>query len=840
MLRVAHRKMSKLPTLLEAGSLRLSSGAVPTESPMDFITAWFRARMPEFGYHAAALVDRVLIIQAETGSGKSTVLPVGLFRLLRGKDTAARIRYVGPSVICTQPRVLTALALARDVAAERSSWNPDMVVGNTVGFQTGPLSDRPPAGLIFATAGVLAAQLRRLEDIEIMERYRFILVDEAHERSLDSDMLLALLHGFYRRNVGNERLPFLVLTSATIEPARYAAYFGVPAENTLKIVGRQFGIEDHWAAVGTNDFPRAAAELAAKIHGENPDDPPERADILIFMPGAAESEKVREYLSKLNTIGTSDDPKTERKGFLVLTINREVVISQAGDYPLVFERSEKLPGRPARRIIISTVVAETGLTIDTLKYVIDQGWNRAHEVYQPWGVEGLVTRPAAQSRVWQRRGRVGRLFPGEFHPLYTENVFKALETTQLPEIILSGPAGIHLALVREQQRHKLKVGAAPEFRVEDMHLLDPPPLEAFLAANATAVLLGFVAFRAPLPDRWPVDPTSATTDKKPLAATHGYGLTPLGFVASALSRVSMEGARILLGSYQWGAAMSDLVTVVAVLGRRPVDFYSVEVRRARRNADPAADQHRLPKGTEALKAALPKYLVARTTGGGPATTPVPPTDSEMFYFRAKLLIADDFVEALLIFDEFARRLDESQGDVAAVAAWCAEVELNYDTLLEIARHRETIIEEAVVAGLNPFRLSERRLGAAPLEEFVDRLTRLKRCLYDGLRVRLLRYDEKHADGPGYCTEAGLRVKIPDLFTDGMLRRLDALFGSPTERPARPKWLLTDRIGLKGVPMRPEEKSPQMLYTPEANLVSVLDGFVYPDPDFVRPRSWAAE
>jgi hypothetical protein len=806
--------MAKLPTLYEPGSLRLEVGAPPEKTaPVDYITAWLRRRMPEFGGHSGALADRVLIVRAETGSGKSTVLPVAIFRLLRSRDTAARLQYRGPGVICTQPRVLTAITLANDVSSK--AWNPDMVLSETVGFQTGPVSNRPPTGLIYATAGVLAAQLRNQEDGEIMERYRFIIVDEAHERSLDSDLMLMLLRNFYERNVGNARLPFLLLTSATFNPARYAEYFGVGPGNVVEVKGRAYPIDTVWPEKGTNDYPAAAAAAVLQIHGENSSDPPDRADILVFMPGKAESTAVAEALRKAA-------PALEAP-LLVLVIDREVVESQTGDFLLVFERPDRLPliggRRPARRVVVSTVVAETGLTIDTLRYVVDCGWSRAMEVYQPSGAKGLITRPAPRSRIEQRKGRVGRLFPGIFYPLYTKNVHQALEEQQLPEIVSTGAADIYLAVVREQQRQKLRMGQVPEFRVEDMALLDSPPVEALLAANGAAVILGFVSPRAPLPTRWPPAPGPAEP-----AVARGYGLTPLGHLGASFSRTPMEGVRVLLAGYAWGMAASDLLTAVAMFGRSPTALLA-----ARGRPQPGDT---LPPGARALRAALPPYLAARV-GGGVAGV-VPPSEAEAFYYRAKLVLADDFAEAILLFDAFARQLDASEGDLGAVAAWCEEVGLDFGALVEVAERRDRVADEMIVAGLSPFRAPEARLGAQPADTFTRALIRLKRCLYDGLRHRLL---ERGPEGE-YVTRQGLRVRAPPLLADRVAARLRALRVTGGGE-WQPRWLLTDQVRLMPAPQRPEEAAAPLLYAAETNLVCVLDGFVDPDPDFDAPRASAA-
>jgi hypothetical protein len=831
--------MSKLPTLLVAGSLRLAAGEPEAgEAPIGYIVRWLRARMPEYGGHDASLANRILLVRAETGSGKSTVLPVAIFRILRSEKEHASRRFRGAGVICTQPRVLTAIALATDVSAERTIGGAkvklysDMVLGESVGFKTGPVSNVPASGLTYATAGVLAVQLGQQEDAEIMGRYRFIIVDEAHERSAASDMTLMLLRNFYERNAGNPRLPFLLLASATFDPARYASYFGVGPANIAEVKGRAYAIATHYPARGTNDYQVEAAAVVVRIHEEHADDPPEKADVLVFVPGAREATPIARALVAANA---KYEARAAGPGpMLVLVINRPVVVSQSGDYPLVFEAPARLPlvggRRPARRVIVSTVVAETGLTIDTLRYVVDCGWSREREVYHPWGAEGLVTRPAPQTRVQQRKGRAGRLFPGDFYPLYTENVHAALDEKQLPEIISGGVGEIYLAAVREQQRQKLRVGQPPEFRAEDMTLLDPPPPEAFLVANATALALGFVSTRAPLPARWPppdpAAPERAGSDAgvAPLALVRGYGLTPLGHLAALFAQTPMEGIRVLLAGYVWGVAAADLVTVVAMFGTPLARLLRPGAGRA------------LP--AKALRAALPPYLVGRSGGG--VTGPLPPSESEAFYFRARLLIADDFAEALLLFGAFARRIDAAQGDLGAVAAWCEEVDLTFAALLEVARLREAIIEDMLAAGLNPYREAAQQLSGLSAEAFTEGLVRLKRCLYDGLRGRLLRYTPEHPEGPGYVTRQGLRVKTPELFTDAMASRLKALrvtHPSLARLPARPLWILTDQVRLVPAPKQEEDRAPPLLYVAETNLVCVLSGFVSPDPDFDGPRTF---
>jgi hypothetical protein len=817
-----------LPTLLIPGSLRThgtDSAEASKLTPLAYIQSWLRARMPEFGGRSGALADRVLIVRAETGSGKSTVLPVGILRILRAEATPARQRYRGPGIICTQPRVLTAIMLAHDVAVAR---NPDIVLGETVGYQTKAASTPRATALTYATAGVLAAQLNALTDSELMDQYRFIIVDEAHERTVDSDFILMQLRYFYQRNEGNIKLPFLLLASATFNPLRYATYFGIGAANIVEVHGRSHKITTHWPSRGFNDYPRAAAELAHRIHTVGLEDRPGRSDILIFMPGAREQLLVARVLKQLQRDELAAQP--ESATYIILILNREVVLSQTGDYTLTFLPPDELPKingkRPLRRIILSTVVAETGITINTLRYVIDSGWNRNIESYPPWGAAGNITRPAAQSRITQRRGRCGRLFPGDFFPLYTQAVYDALDSSQLPDIVSQGASELFLSLVAAQQRQKLLRGDPPEFRVEDIALLDPPPPEILLNNIRSALTLGMISMRAPVPTLRQHDMVMSSAATSADAPKTVYGLTELGLIGSRFMRIKPEGVRVILAGYAWGVAASDLITAVAMFGT------------------PMA--HLLPKNPAPLPAGSPRAKLP--AAAGPLLASLPPSlrarvsDSHVntdvaAYYRTRLLLADDFAEAVMIFDAFAAQLVAADGNIAAVAAWCADCGLQFDAMVKFTYAREEIAEEMAGAGLNFCRLDSMRLSQVPVEEFTPALRRFKRCLFDGLVMNLMRYS---ADSQGYVQHAQatpLRVRGPALFTDAMSDHLASLRIASVVAP--PQWIVTDQIRLGPARRSAEDTAPPLLYTAETNLVCVLDGYVDFDPDNLLVREFAS-
>lgn len=790
-----------LPTLLVAGNLALPRDS--KEVPVDHIVGWAKRRMAEFGASAPKTMgDRVLIVRARTGTGKSTALPVYVFRILRAERTPPRRPYRGKSVLCTQPRVLTAIALARDISA--APYYPDMELGRTVGYQTGPINEKPPSGLIYATLPTLLAQLRVMPDDEIMGLYRFIIIDEAHERSLEADDTLMKLKYFYQRNMGDPRLPILMLTSATINVRRYAQFFGVEEDNIVDVKGRSYGVRTIWPRHGTNNYLQAAAQTAVQIHEKGSDDRPEQADILVFMPGKGEIDAVKQALIKANQTYLRSESKIPP--FLVLPIDSEAVSKQTRDYWLVFAPPETLEPlgesnrRPSRRVVISTKVAETGLTIDTLKYVIDCGWNREPETYPPYGVTGLLTRPAAKTRITQRKGRAGRLFPGEFHPLFTEHVYKALDDEQLPSVVTEGPANILLDMVIEQQQDKSRRGVHAEFRVEDIDMLDPPPADALAMSLEEALALGTLSDHAELP-----------------GGGHGYGLTELGLIAARTIYTPIVALRLVLAGYVWQVSIQDLATIAAVFEMRRKDFIDTTDHAAR------------PHGALALRAGLPGFLVRRT-GGGSKQADLPPSESEAFYYRARLLLADDHIEALIAFEGFVGATERLEGDISALGTWCQDNGVILEGMLDLVRQRDKILEDLIVAGLNPFWGQEHRLVASGgIEHFMATTIRIKHCLYEALRLRVLQYDEQQNT---YRTAHGLPVAVPEAFTDVAASRLRGL---GVREFSKPKSILTSSINL--VLARPARRGPRrIIYELRAGHISVLDGYVHPDPHFVTLRS----
>ena len=754
------------PTLLIPGSI-----ANTTEIPIKYITSWLVSHMFEYGYNNATLNDRILIIQAETGSGKSTVMPVEIFRILRNKDSPSNVSYRGYKVLCTQPRVLTAIELARTVSSINSSWNPDIIFGKIVGYSTGPKKERA-YGLIYATAGSLRAKLNNNTDDDIMSEYKFIIIDEAHERSVDSDVLLFMLYKFYKRNEGNKRLPFLILTSATFDTNKYANYFDVSIDNIIKVKGSQFNIHPHWLPHDTSNVYDTIVDTLVEINKIKDD--PQMTDVLIFAPGMGEMKEIEKYIKK-----------RIMDYLLILKLDGSAVRKMSSDYTLVFESYNKLPklnGRlPTRRVVLSTSVAETGLTINTLKYVIDMGFHKGSESYPISNIGGLVTRPATKSRITQRRGRCGRLFDGEFYPMYTKETFEELDDQQLPDILTSTEEYnmVHLSFYRLLNN---------TLDINELNLLDKPSQESFIGANSVATLLGFV---------------------------YQNKLTDLGLIASKFTSISMEAAKVIFSGFAYNVAITDLITIAALFQTEYSNLFMRDnMYKKFMESIHKKINFNVPCNAHIMKSILPEFIIDL----------IDDKDNDIFYYRYKTIICDDFIESLLAFESFVKQIILLKNN-KKIIEWCQIKCINYSGIQDLYEARDKIIEELLTAGIDIMYGQEYRLIDQSADTFIQTVIKIKKCLYEGLKHNLLEYDNTLKT---YKTIHNIPITITNSILSTQLQNKLKTMGIISE-DIIPKFILTNHINLSA------KRGDFIMYEIKANFISILDGYVYPDTSMGEPN-----
>ena len=395
--------------------------------------------LPEIA--AGLRVHSSIVIEAAPGAGKTTRVPPALLPLVKGE------------VLVLEPRRLAARMAARRVAAERKER-----VGETVGYQVRFESmGGPDTRLRFLTEGVLT---RRLLDDPELKGVGAVVLDEFHERHLDGDLALALLRRLQKTSRPTLRLAVM---SATLATGPVASFLGdcpvVRSEGRLYHL--RFAYTPHSAAA----LEEQVFEAIESLLREGLD-----GDVLVFLPGAAEIRRSARALESL----------AARNGFLVLPLH--------GDLSPADQDRAVMPG-PRRKVILSTNVAESSVTIEGVTAVIDSGLARV-AADSPWtGLPSLDIQRISQASAIQRAGRAGRTAPGRVIRLYTADDLHRRPAADTPEI-----------LRRELSQMVLQLRA---MNMENLEWLDAPPAAAFAAANALLDQLGASPRMAemPLPPR---------------------------------------------------------------------------------------------------------------------------------------------------------------------------------------------------------------------------------------------------------------------------------------------------------------------------------------------------
>ncbi|HUP09307.1 MAG TPA: ATP-dependent RNA helicase HrpA, partial [Caldimonas sp.] len=442
---------------------------------------------------AAIAAHPVVIVSGETGSGKTTQLPK--IALEMGFGTANGGRLIGH----TQPRRIAASSVAKRIAAELDTPLGD-VVGYKVRFQ-----DRLAKGasVKLMTDGILLAET---QGDPLLRAYDVLIVDEAHERSLNIDFLLGYLKQLLPRRPDLK----VVITSATIDAERFAAHFGSAAgpAPVIHVSGRLYPVEQRWRPFEERrDY--ALEDAIADAVDELWREPgmANAGDVLVFLPGEREIRDAAEHLRKHHPPGVEILPLFARLG--------------QGEQERVFEP------HAARRIVLATNVAETSLTVPGIGYVIDAGTARVKRYSYRSKVEQLLVEPVSQSAANQRAGRCGRVSHGVCIRLYDEADFAKRPRFTDPEILRSSLAGVILRM------KALGLGA-----VEEFPFLDPPPRRAIADGYQLLAELGAVDDQNALTPigqelaRLPLDPR---VGRMILAARGRQSLAEVVVIASALS-----------------------------------------------------------------------------------------------------------------------------------------------------------------------------------------------------------------------------------------------------------------------------------------------------------------
>jgi len=398
----------------------------------------------------------VVIVAGETGSGKTTQLP---------KICLAMGRGVGARIGVTQPRRIAATSVAARVASELG-----VELGQEVGYQI-RFANRCTANTYvkFMTDGILLAEI---QGDPLLRAYDTLVIDEAHERTLNIDFLL----GYVKRLVPRRPDLRVIVSSATLEIDRFSAFFdGAPV---VQVSGRTFPVETIYRPPTADevDIADAIANTVEEITSKDP-----MKDILVFLPGEREIREAADALAEHALPHTTVLPLYGR-------------LSQA-------EQARVFTLLPERRIVLATNVAETSLTIPGIVYVIDAGLARLNRYLARTGVTQLLIEPIAQASAEQRKGRAGRTQSGVCFRLFEEKEFALRPAFTDPELLRVGLAGAIL------QMKALGLGDIREFP-----FLDPPPKRSIDEGHRVLEEIGALDAGGQLTDagkklaRLPLDP----------------------------------------------------------------------------------------------------------------------------------------------------------------------------------------------------------------------------------------------------------------------------------------------------------------------------------------------
>ncbi|KAL3923383.1 MAG: hypothetical protein SGPRY_004235, partial [Prymnesium sp.] len=357
---------------------------------------------------AAVKAHEVVVVIGATGSGKTTLLP----QLLLDQQ-------LGP-ICVTQPRRVAAIAAAKRVASERGER-----VGGEVGFAVRfEHKHSETTRLKYVTDGVL---LREVVSFPSLPHYRTVMLDEAHERSINTDVLFALMKRLVaRRRSGLREEPGpmrIVIASATLDAERMSSFFfGAPI---VKLDHAAHPVEILYAAKPTapQALVESALELVIRVHEERVDSPHD--DILVFLTGQEEISTATHALREL--VAEQESAANKPSSLLVLPIHASLPSEEQAK---VFEPAPQ----GVRKVIMATNVAETSLTLPGVRVVIDLGMVKEKHYERDKGMEILSVVPISQSSARQRAGRAGRTASGHVYRLYTESQFAQMELEQQPEI----------------------------------------------------------------------------------------------------------------------------------------------------------------------------------------------------------------------------------------------------------------------------------------------------------------------------------------------------------------------------------------------------------------------
>lgn len=781
---------ANVPTLLVPGSLRGShQKELDKIVPLTYITDYFERRLVD---PPKTFADRILLLTSKTASGKSTTFVIGLYRAFHKK--------YGKNVVVTEPTVLVAIDNAKRIAS--SPWFPEMKLGENIGFQTRPFTHKPVSGVIIMSTGVLLQQLKNNTDDWICTHYQFIIIDETHRKTLDLDLAFVMLRDLLLRNMGKRECPFVVFMSATFDVVPYMNFFSLTDDNHILVEGVSKPITTHYLKEPSMNYLRDMASTIYRIHTENQNDDPKLADILVFLPGNGEITRLRQMITELFAGGAHGSGGTSVPVLKVLSIDSAAISKSSPDYQMIDVPANELTvmvgdqkKKPIRKVILSTEVAETGVTLPYLKYVVDSCWARMSFYVNEYGMLALATVPISVASSIQRRGRVGRSAPGEYWPMCTKATYDKLQLLRESDIMRYDVSDLSLSIIASEAEAGADdgngLGVIPDIiaRCQNAGDNDVPKRGGGKRAATQVPPLMEVPSTSSF--------VSAAFKLDELGFVKNGVITEIGKIAAKFTMMLFQasgwfGVRFALSAALRGLPLSDVATMIAFSETK------VKWRTAR---------YSFTDEIELLAWGLQPHTPAGFQGGTTKAAGAPPGGMKL-----KFLICDDLIESVFIYDAITKGIFEHG------PAFCVKHNIDYDSLLDVFAAREDIICMFINIGLDPFKGIRLMDVASNVNMLMERVVALKRCIFEGFHLFTVVWNTE-AQPPRYVLASDMKtpVKIKKAWWSNpeFARELLELGFAPTSRP---KHVVCTQIRFAEVP-------PSTVLVCQGSGISIMDGYV---------------
>jgi HrpA-like RNA helicase len=468
-----------MPTLLERDMIvphfdmnpfQKMIGVQPSMVARDYFMKYIRLKTKN---PATVPGDKVFILEAGTGAGKTSTLPT-------------EFTYMGKTVGVAVPTRVVAQSTLVDVV----KWNSKYKIGENIGIQTGLSKKVPKSGIVFMTTGIVLQHIITLTPEEFMRKYSVIFIDEVHKHSIDEDFFLMVYKKLLLEHYENPEFPILIMMSGTLDPRKYMEYFD--SINYIHVRGKDSApIREIFPGDDVDDLTKFIIEKLQLIYGKDGKNKRWDGDSKEYDTGL-----VRDTLIFMPTYGSISELAIEIRKAMpnkpVVEVTRATTSSK--EYAELFTVEDS-------RIIIATNAAETGVTFPYLDCVIDSGLVNEVSFNPTHDCTVIQASSATIASFRQRRGRVGRHMPGTWYPAFTKKTYtQDAVPAAHPDIYISQFSDVMLEYLISQTNAEIKdneVVHETKFNTDVSELLDfglihNPPIESVCHAFEKLYMLGFI------------------------------------------------------------------------------------------------------------------------------------------------------------------------------------------------------------------------------------------------------------------------------------------------------------------------------------------------------------